>query len=401
MIKIGKVEKKLFVPISAGILFLPFFIIRKYTIVDKHWLISSICASMGMILSFIPLLLSRKIMKRSMSQKKIMTKKKKPNDIEKPLIYNKSSDEIKRNKFLYIFLSSLLDCIQSILAIIGFNKVIKVNFWLLDLFFLSSLSYLVLNLKLFKHQIISMIIIIILGSILDYLYGNLIDFFDNIGYFLLRIFIELCYSLSLIINKYCMEFKFSRPYEICLFIGIFAFCFFSISLIISSNIPCNLEFCVIKDENNNQYYFDNFFIYISKINIKEIFLFLIEMIIIGLINILTILTIHYYTVCHVLIILIIGRIVMLINNLFIKIELYIIISMVIMALIFVGLLVYVEIIVLNFCDIQKNTRKSIEERSELDAIRSESDSSKEEHLQDINVTSEYEDSDKSSRISSF
>ena len=403
MIKIRKVDKKIFIPISAGLLYFPFFLIRKNNEVKNHWIISSLCSSMGMILSFIPLILSRLNMKKAMSKKNLMLKEKiKTNDIEISLIYNKGSDEIKRKKFYYIFLSSILDCLQTLLITINYNKVVKVNFWLLDLLFISALSYLILNVKLFKHQIISMILINIFGVILDFLFGNLIELFNNIGYFLLRIFIEFCFSLSLIINKYCMEFKFSPPYEICFFIGLYTFCFYLIILIFASLIPCNLAICIIKDENNNKYYFDNFLIYISKINIKEFILFLIEMIIVGLINILTILTIKYYTPCHVIIILIFGRILILIENFFVNIELYNIISLIIMALTFFILLIYTEIVILNFCDIQKNTKQNIEKRSDLDAIHSEKNCVKEDNLHDINVNNnEYEDSDKSSRSSSW
>ena len=167
MIKLGKIDKKIFLPISAGLLFWPFSIVRSYTEMNNHYIILSLCSSMGMMLSIIPLLISRKNMKRAMSNKNFKNKEKKSKNIEISLIYNKSSEKIKRYKFLYIFLSSLCDFLQTLLATIIYNNTIKVNFWLLDLVFLSSLSYFILNRKLFRHQILSMIIIIILGIILD------------------------------------------------------------------------------------------------------------------------------------------------------------------------------------------------------------------------------------------
>ena len=125
-----------------------------------------------------------------------------------------------------------------------------------------------------------------------------------------------------------------------------------------------------------------------KINI--FILFCLEMIVIGLLNILTLLTIKYYTPCHAIIIPIIGRIINLIECFFVKIELNYIISMIIMVLTLIGLLVYVEIIVLNFWDIQRNTKGNIDERGQLDAHHLESDFT-DENIQDININNEFEE----------
>ena len=374
MIKIGKVDKKLLIPIFNGILFLPFTIVARHTEVKSHYLIFSLCSSIGMSFSIIPLLISRIKMRKAMTNKNnknyknIKENKKNKIDIEIQLIYNKGSEEIKRYKFLYIFLSSLTDFLQTIIATITYNYKIKVNFWLLDILFLSLLSYIILNIKLLKHQILSITIIIVLGILLDFLFGSLLELQNNIGYFCLRFFCEFCFSFSQIINKYCMEYKFSRPYEVCLFIGIYTFCFYLFSLILSSNIPCKHNFCFLKDEKKNLKYFDNFKIYYDKINFKEIILILIEIIILGLINILTILTIKYFTPFHCVIIFVIGRILLTFEKFFEGTKLYDIIYIIILILILFSVLVYIEIIVLNFCGIQKYTKDNIEKRGELDIV---------------------------------
>ena len=75
--------------------------------------------------------------------------------------------------------------------------------------------------------------------------------------------------------------------------------------------------------------------------------------------------------------------------------------MIIMVLTLVGLLVYVEIIVLNFCDIQRNTKGNIDERGQLDTLISEKDINHEENIEDININNKNEeDSRESSRSSS-
>ena len=366
MIKIGKVDKKLLIPLFNGILFLPFTLIVRHSEVKRHTLILSLCSSIGMSFSIIPLLISRIKMRKAMTNKNNKENKKHKNDIEIELIYNKSSEWIKKYKFFYIFLSSLTDFLQTIIATITYNYKIKVNFWLLDFLFLSLLSYIILNIKLFKHQILSITIIVILGVILDFLFGSLLELNNNKSYFCLRIFCEFCFSFSQIINKYCMEYKFSRPYEVCLFIGIYTFCFFLISLIISSKFPCKHSFCYLLDEKTNLKYFDNFILYYEKINLKEIILIIIEIIILGLINILTILTIKYFTPFHSVIIFVIGRILLTFEKFFEETTLYDIIYIIILILILFNVLVYIEIIVLNFCGMQKYTKDNIEKRGELD-----------------------------------
>ena len=54
MIKIGKVDKKLLIPIFNGILFLPFTLIVRHSEVKRHTLMLSLCSSIGMSFSIIP-----------------------------------------------------------------------------------------------------------------------------------------------------------------------------------------------------------------------------------------------------------------------------------------------------------------------------------------------------------
>ena len=389
MIKIGKIDKLLLLPISGGLIFIPFTLVLKYTEVKNHSIILSLCSSLGMMLSIIPLLISRINMKRAMSNKNISHKKKSENKIEIPLIYNKNNREIKAHKFIYIFFSSLADLIQTIIETTIVNYKIKVNFWLLDLVFLAIISYLLMRMKLYKHQILSMSLIIILGIFLDLFLGSLKELINSFWYFLSKVFSELCYSLSLVLNKYCMDFKFSPPYEVCLFIGLFTFLFYLFILIISSFISCNYEFCYLEDKKTGLYYFDSFSIYTSKLNLKEFFLFIIEVINLGYINVSIILTIKYFTPYHSMIILIIGKMVLTFERFFSGIELYDIIYIILLIFIFFGLLVYVEIIELNFCGIQKYTKDNIEKRGDLDTLLADKNSSRNSSLISLSEENDF------------
>jgi hypothetical protein len=374
-----KTDKKILLPITAGFLYLPFIKISKHIEIANHSIVFSLATSIAMTFAVIPLLISRYNMRKAMVNRNNNNKINKCDTNESnlaiELIYNKGTDIIKRNKFLFIFLSSLADFTQTLIASMTYNIQTNISLWLLDIIFLSFLSYLIFKQKLFRHQILSMIIIIIFGFIMDFIFGNFSDALDNIGLCLLRTFCEFSYSLSQILNKYTMEYKFSPPYEVCLFIGIFSFFFHLICLIIASCLPCDYDFCEILDEKNNEKYFDNFRIYFSKINGKEFILVFIEMIILFLMNILTILTIKFYTPFHLLIILIIGKIMMKANAFFIGYQIKDIINIISLILILIGLLVFVEVIILNFCGIQKNTRDNIEKRGALDIISEEDEDS--------------------------
>ena len=227
MIKIGKIDKKLLFPVFAGILYFPFYIISERSIIKNHYNVNSLCSAMGMSLSIIPYLISKYNMKKSMSNKNLnkLVRKTNTKELELKLIYNKISYDIKRYKHLYILLSSITDFLQTLIAAIIVKGDISINFWLSDIIFLSILSYFILNIKLLKHQILSMIIIVISGIFVDFLFGSLREALSNIKYILLRLFCEFAYSFNLIINKYCMDYKFSSPYEVCFFIGIFTFFF--------------------------------------------------------------------------------------------------------------------------------------------------------------------------------
>ena len=87
-----------------------------------------------------------------------------------------------------------------------------------------------------------------------------------------------------------------------------------------------------------------------------------------------------------MIILIIGRMILTIEKLFSEIDLYNIIYIIILIFIFFGLIVYLEIIELNFCGIQKNTKDNIEKRGDIDTLLADENSSR--NSSDITLSEE-------------
>ena len=91
-----------------------------------------------------------------------------------------------------------------------------------------------LKTKLYKHQYISVIVIISLGFGL-----NVIEYFKlnekkkiELLEITMKLLSEICLSLSMVIAKYNMEKTYSIPYEICLWDGLIALILNIIILII-------------------------------------------------------------------------------------------------------------------------------------------------------------------------
>jgi hypothetical protein len=174
--------------------------------------------------------------------------------------------------------------------------------------------------------------------------------------------IEVIYSLINVINKYSMEYCYCVPYEISFYQGLFALIIFTILLIIFTNKEIkNPKYQKI--EYQDKKYLDNFYEYIDDIYFKKILVFIIIMICRLLFNLFSHITVKSFTPSHVALILLIGEITFIFQgqgdnpykfygNIIIFITCLII------------LLIYTEIIELNFFGLSKNTRKNIANRAQ-------------------------------------
>ena len=93
---------------------------------------------------------------------------------------------------------------------------------------------------------------------------------------ILCVFIEIMYSLAIVLSKYLMDFKSCTPYEITFYEGIFALIINSILLAVFTNIPL--------DNNNKKYddilrltyyegnkYIDNFMLLLAIWELEKYF----------------------------------------------------------------------------------------------------------------------------------
>ena len=362
IIGLGECNKNMIYPFIGGISNLVVYTIIYFFSdsikLDNHPFLLGINAGLGMSLAIIPYLYIL-----------TFTKKKQLNNNSNKYIANliKKKDPIaKRDKYLTLFLCAFLDFIQKALFFL-FRNNITIFFWVFDIIFLNLFTSMVTQNKLYKHQYFSSGIMIFFGILLNAVFLYKIPL-EDIPILIMNIFIEMMYCLGIVLAKYGMDDLFCSPFEITFYEGIFALILNVIFLIISTKIPIPFEkiwnfskFFQISEYNGKQY-LDNFYTYIDEINYKEVLFFILIMIRRLTFNLFSHITIKHFTSSHVILLFIISELVM-------NFEEKSLIKNIIMAIVFIVelimILIFCEIIELNFCGFEKNTRKNIKKRANL------------------------------------
>ena len=358
-IKFGKFDKKFLIPIVGGIIILIFKYFEKnnpkYEILLQNPFLISIYSSMGMVLAFIPYLILKY---KSKSSNNISDDEPQDQSNLNLVHINQSIfEKIKNSKYKYILFQEIFDFLQAIFASFFCMNVIY-NFWTFDIIFISLFSYLILKIKLYRHQYISMIIITILGILLNVLeyFKSGENEFDYLGIFM-SFLCEILSSICIVIAKYNMEKKYFSPYEISLWIGSIGVILYIIVLLIINKLK--LEIAGIQYPDNIYELFNNYDIY-------DFILCLTLLIVNGIYNIVLLLTCNYFTPIHTLILTILNQIY---YNLNIKENITLnILSFFILILIAFIFLIFIEIIELNICNISDNTKDNIQSRAFNDSL---------------------------------
>ena len=357
-INFGKIDRKFLIPIFGGIAMLIYQYLFEYfpknEIISQNPFLANIYFSIGMIFALIPYLIFKKRNKNESNSFNDSDIKHVESKLDIDLIYDETSKIIKTNKYRYIILASICDFIQTLLYNLFTIKCVY-NTWFFDITFISLFSYLFLKIKLYKHQYISMIIIIIFGfglNIIEYFKFDeeekKIDFFEII----MKLISEIFFSLVVVISKYNMEKNYCNPYEICAWEG-----FITLFLHIICLIIINLIGPTIFDVK----YPDNFFDYFNNYNIYDFIICFIIIIISIIYNILFFLTCDYFTPFYILITSIIEE---CYNYFQINEDLTLnILGITNLILIAFTFLIFIEIIELNICNISFYTKKNIEKRA--------------------------------------
>ena len=253
-----------------------------------------------------------------------------------------------------------------------FGKYIIVNLWLFDIIFLAGLSWLILNLKLLKHQYFSSFFMVIFGIILNAIttedQGHLIYSFVFIFY------VEISYTSEIVLSKYLMDTLFMTPFEITYMEGIFGFIVNSIFLIVATNNELINPPLMIQLAKHCEYegktYVDNFYAYWDEFKGAEVAAFIIQMFFRIVFN----LTGHFIsrdlTPSHIIFLEMIGDIMSAFQGDFDWKKLG---SLIIILIEMFLLLIFTEIIEINLWDLNYNTKKNIDKR-EKKLIESDSKS---------------------------
>ena len=216
------------------------------------------------------------------------------------LIHNDLYENITNNALIYILISSFLIESKEFLNKIIYSTHDIFDYYFLNLIIITLILKFVNNEKIYKHHLLSIIAVIIIsgGCSISCLfigtYGSddqsesLIHIFKG-KYYIIIILILIYLVLStffccgIIIQKKLMELKFISPYKIVLYKGIVGFLGSTIGIIISSFWKCNeswaeneieegkpkkmiFQFFICSDRYKNAYYYDNFVSYFHSLN---------------------------------------------------------------------------------------------------------------------------------------
>lgn len=373
IITFGMLDKRLFIPLIGSIMDFLYQEMLAQTILLSHPIVLSLLSSVSLILSVIPFFIS-KIRSKS-SRIKILHKNSSSTN-SFLLEYNDIKKELTRYKYYFIFFVSILDFFQTFITCILYylyESALGLNFWTLDILFIGILGHFFLSYKLYVHQFITMIIVFIFGIVLDFIVVDISEFFSQKFFILCKFFVELIISGEVIIDNYIMDYLFTSPYKLCFYVGIITFILYSGILLFVSHFSCKQRFCEVTDEKTGLKYFDNYNVFKSKIDMREFIYINVIIIIICFYDISVYLTIKYFQPCHFLLILVIGRLFLYLYNIIEKPDDYKggVIHIIIYILIFFDILIYNEIIELNFCGLNYNTKKNIKKRALKDSENNE------------------------------
>jgi len=269
------------------------------------------------------------------------------------LIYNPSINIDHKKKYLFLLIMSILFSAEVFFNQVYASKKNVIDSKFYHILFISCLSNLILKVKIFTHQKFS-IFLSFIGFI--FVFISIIPKIsqDDIAINIYLIFNCFCYSLFLVLVKFITFTFFLSPYLCCLWIGNFSTLLILIYFIIHTSYKNG-------DLSNllNTFNFSNFD------NKPKFYILLItSFIIYSLTQFFTYMTIYYFSPMIFLLTQIVFPLIIWIIDI-IRDD-YVLYEMIFTGIgyliLLFAVLIYHEIIILNFCGLSKNTRKFIEER---------------------------------------
>ena len=384
------------------------FLYKQPPIFIKHPFIKALYSFLGIFIIGLIIYIMKKIEEKKILKEEGLSETKKEINDFGPDKKEYNHESFKEN-FLVIIIFVFAILISAICDSLEFNDV---KLWPIGYLCMYFFSKKILNKILYKHQKLAIILILIIciaGCLIssfiseddsgcgkyeensdDYencllnnenSYGKIIH---KLGWVFIPIIMTL-YLISMTANsyglvkiKYLTDFKFIEIYKILMMLGISGFFISMISVVVFNYISCGQgddksnkiiniqDICKIND-NEKKLYFDSFFIYFGSLNKDNIFLEITIALIFQVVNSLqplsNLLIIKKLDPFYLILIkfllsindstklVIIKYVILFLSNLF-----AIICS-----------LIYIEIIILNFNDYEKDTRENIIDRERIDS----------------------------------
>ena len=248
--------------------------------------------------------------------------------------------KIKIHKFILIIVTFIFDYGETLID--NFYCDLKVSqFLILNFIIITLFSYFILKIKLYKHQFFCLIIMFFCGIGLYIIEPK---YYKRLKLIILQISFEICFCLIFILSKYLMDFKFCSPYELCFYHGIFFAIFTGISYI----------FFYKYDKKDID--FSSF-----KWNYKEILGMICYMTFTFIFNLFTYITIRIYNPFYTIFIFIIMKIGLLLISPKKKLKLYL--TIIILCVLIFIMMIFNEILILNFCGLEKNIKTNLEKKA--------------------------------------
>ena len=379
---VGEINKNLlYIVIPAIIMVLEYFFFEDNFKPYNYIITFNLVQAISKCLAIIPIILS--YFKNKDLDNQFTTFKE--NLTNKKYTYKYKHIKLRKAGFLCICIELTL-IFKLLHYAILFSKTYKLSFWMFDLFFICIFSYFILKVKLYKHQYLSVVMILILAVIL-----NIINYMKRIGVFYIfsMIVMHTIYALSIIMKKYIFEFAFTSVFELIFYEGLGLLIFFIILFIIAHRFPLNysVDNCGAFAVYSNKCYFDNFFCYYDALNKKEILIAVFMIVYYFIYYICFNSTIKHYTACHIYLISFFEEAV--IFRIF-KGEITdwrLVPDIIVLLLILFFLLVFNEIIEIKVFDLDYNTKRNIEKRAKEneDADEVESRDSDEMELYNVHI----------------
>ena len=376
LISKGYINKYILFALIAGLskCFVSIMVFKfdKFANYNKHPLIIGFNAGIGMSLSIIPLIIVKTKSRRDKTNDKSKENQQLSlkgtrislgdvNYIEK---YDKK--KLRIQKYLILLACAFLDFAQKFLSFF-LKKLIINNIWMFNIIFISLFDYLIMKAKLYRHQYISCIIIVLIG-IAATVVGLLGDNERITVKLFLCIGIEIMYSLAIVLAKFLMDHRACSPFDVTFYEGIFALIVNSILLAIFTNIPITdedgkLDKILKLTEYNGKIYIDHFIASFKDMQVGEVFFFILSALGRLISNLFGHIVVKHYTSSHIILVLILGEIGLAFKE---KHEWKEIVQFSLFVFALFILLIFTEIIEINACDLEKNTRKNIQLREELE-----------------------------------